>query len=102
MGGVVYSSIKRLVALAAVFVLSAPAGAQEKTGNKPGFNLLPGTVRIMLMRPAIHVGAQSTGGMFEPNADWTAQARDNIGQALRDCQSKLGNQVVAYDEGTTG
>jgi hypothetical protein len=54
------------------------------------------------MRPAIRVGAQSTGGMFEPNADWTAQARDNIGQALRECQSKLGNELLVYDEGATG
>jgi len=87
---------------AAALCTAAPGAAQEKTGNKPGFNLLPGTVRIVLMRPAIRVGAQSTGGMFEPNADWTAQARDNIGQALRSCQAKLGNEIRVYDEGTTG
>jgi hypothetical protein len=93
----------RVRAVAAVaLLLAGPALAQEKTGNKPGFTLQPGTVRIILMRPTIKVGAQSTGGMFEPNADWTAQARENIGGALRAAQGRMGNQVVAYEEGETG
>lgn len=90
------------LAAGAFLLCAAPAIAQEKTGNKPGFKLLPGSARIVLMRPAIRVGAQSTGGMFEPNADWTGQARDNIGQALRNCQAKLGNEVVVHDEGSSG
>src|SRR5438045_3353473 len=86
----------------AALLLAVPAAAQEKTGNKPGFTLKPGTVRIVLMRPTIKVGAQSTGGMFEPNADWTAQARDNITRTLNDAQKSMGNEVVAYDEGESG
>jgi hypothetical protein len=79
-----------------------PASAQEKTGSKEGFKLQPGTVRIVLMRPSIQVGEQSTGGMFEPNADWTSQARDYIARALRANQSGLGNQVIEYEEGLSG
>jgi hypothetical protein len=78
------------------------AQAQEKTGSKPGFSLRPGTVRIVLMRPTIRVGAQSTGGMNEPNADWTRDAREHIGAALREAQKGLGNVVVDYDEGMSG
>jgi hypothetical protein len=78
------------------------AHAQEKTGNKPGFSLQPGSVRIVLMRPTIRVGAQSTGGLDEPNADWTRDARDHIGNALREAQKTLGNVVVDYDEGVSG
>lgn len=96
------SVLVRVAIAVAALCVAVPAAAQEKTGNKPGFNLLPRTVRIMLMRPAIRVGAQSTGGMFEPNADWTAQARENIGQALRACQTKLGNEIVVFEEGTSG
>ncbi len=91
-----------LAALAAMLSLTGVAHAQEKTGNKPGFTLKPGTVRIVLMRPTIQVGAQSTGGMNEPNADWTAQAREYIGKALRDHQTRLGNEVVEYDEQASG
>lgn len=83
-------------ALSLLFVslVGMPASAQEKTGNKPGFTLASGSARIVLMRPSITVGAQSTGGMFEPNADWTAQARDNLARAIGAMQGQLGNSVV--------
>lgn len=92
----------RVLAMAFVLLVAVPAAAQEKTGSKPGFALKPSTARIVLMRPAIRVGSQSTGGMFEPNADWTAQARENITRALNSIQASLGNQVIAYEEGVTG
>lgn len=92
----------RAAVLAVALGVSMPALAQEKTGSKPGFSVRPGTVRIVLMRPAIRVGAQSTGGMFEPNADWTSQARGYIDRALQACHTRLGNQVVAYEEGISG
>jgi hypothetical protein len=92
----------RAMGIAALLLLSLPAAAQERTGTKPGFALKPGTVRIVLMRPTIAVGAQSTGGMYEPNADWTQSARDNLGRALHAAQSGLGNIVVDYDEGLSG
>lgn len=90
----------RAAILAAAVLLAAPATAQEKTGIRPGFTLKPGTARIILMRPSIKVGAQSTGGMYEPNADWTAQGRENIGTALAAAQATLGNTVVPFDEST--
>lgn len=79
-----------------LLALSTQALAQEKTGTKPGFTLAPGSARIVLMRPSIRAGAQSTGGMFEPNADWTDQARQNIARALAKAQTGLGNVVVDY------
>jgi hypothetical protein len=76
----------------------APASAQEKTGIKPGFTLAPGSAKILLLRPKIRVGSQSTGGMMEPNAEWTDQAKANIGAALAAVQSQLGNQIVTAEE----
>jgi len=87
-----------LAAWMLVMVVAMPAQAQEKTGIKPGFTLKPGTARIVLLRPAIKVGAQSTAGLFEPNADWTAQARENIGRSLAKAQGGLGNSVVECPE----
>ncbi|NIJ29197.1 hypothetical protein FHT00_001130 [Sphingomonas insulae] len=87
-----------LAAIVLVMLTSVPVFAQEKTGLKPGFQLKPGTARIVLLRPSIKVGAQSTGGMFEPNADWTAQARENIAAALGLAQTSLGNIVGDYVE----
>jgi hypothetical protein len=74
------------------------AHAQEKSGTKEGFVLKEKSAKILLIRPTIKVGAQSTGGMFEPNADWTAQAKENLGAALAVAQGKLGNEVIAAEE----
>lgn len=77
-----------------LFLAATSAASQEKTGNRDGFELKPGTVRIALLEPSVRVGSQSTGGMFEPNADWTAQAKENIAAELARRQSTLGNEVV--------
>ena len=91
------------IAAALCLALLAPNGAaQEKTGIKEGFSLKPGTARIILMRPSIRVGSESTGGMFEPNADWTAQARENIERELTAVQKSLGNEVVRIEDGPAG
>ncbi len=75
------------------------AAAQERTAVKEGFELPANSgKKILLFRPAVSVGAQSTGGMFEPNADWTDKARANIGDALAKRQAKLGNVVVSPPE----
>lgn len=92
----------RAACAVAIAATGMSAVAQEKTGNKPGFALAPGTARIVLMRPTIWVGEQSTGGMAEPNADWTMQARETIARALADAQAGLGNVVISYDEGSSG
>lgn len=87
-----------IAAVVSAMLVAVPVQAQEKTGIKPGFELRPGTARIVLLRPSIKVGAQSTAGMFEPNADWTAQARENIDAALAQAQNSLGNTVTDYLE----
>lgn len=79
--------------------VTAPATAQERSAVKQGFTLAPqSSKRILLFRPSVRVGAQSTGGMFEPNAEWTEQARINIQQSLNQLQARLGNAVVIAPE----
>ena len=87
-----------VVGFAAILAAPSAAMAQEKSAVRPGFVLKPGSAKILLFRPKISVGAQSTGGMFEPNADWTAQARENLSAALDEAQAHLGNRVVAAAE----
>lgn len=87
-----------LLASVLLGVVASPAAAQEKSAVRPGFTLKPGAAKILVFRPRIRVGAQSTAGMFEPNADWTAEARDNLGTALTTAQSQLGNEVVTAVE----
>ncbi len=96
-----FSRVLRSLALCVCALWAVAASAQEKTGIKEGFELKPGTVRIVLMRPTVRVGEQSTGGLFEPNADWTAQARENITAELAKVQDSLGNIVIEYDDSST-
>jgi len=88
-------------ATAMLLVMSAAsaAPAQERTATKQNFSLPANSgKKIILFRPAIRVGEQSTGGMFEPNADWTDKARNNIEAALAKRQEGLGNVVVPAPE----
>lgn len=89
--------LRRLVAAALLAAMSvAPVGAQERTAAKGGFELSAQSGKtILVFRPAVRVGAQSTGGLFEPNGDWTDEARRNIEAALTKQQATLGNIVVA-------
>lgn len=83
-------------ALLVAACIVAPASGQERTAIKGGFSLAPQSGKtILVFRPTVRVGAQSTGGMFEPNADWTDQARKNIDDALAKRQQTLGNKVIA-------
>lgn len=53
---------------------------------------------ILLLRPAIKVSEQSTGGLPEPRAEWTDQARAHIDAALVEVQRQLGNTVIVAPE----
>lgn len=76
-----------------------PAAAQERSATKQGFTLAPNSKKkILVFRPAVSVGAQSTGGLFEPNAEWTEQAKVRIQAALDKLQAELGNEVVVAPE----
>lgn len=61
----------------------------EKSAVKGGFAFpKQGTVRILLFRPDVSVSEQSTGGLDQPNADWTLQARDYLVSSLTKAQGK--------------
>jgi hypothetical protein len=82
-----------LWALLLVFAFSMPALARN------GFSLsADGSARILLFRPKITVGAQSTGGMFEPRPEWTEQPRKNIDDVVRqvDAIGPDAQAVAAY------
>lgn len=78
---------------------SAPASAQERSALKQGFELASkSSKKILLFRPSVRVGEQSTGGLFESNAEWTEQAKTNIQAALDRLQGQLGNEVAVAPE----
>lgn len=78
-----------------VSVCYAPVSAQEKGAVREGFSTesLRGQ-KILLFRPSVWVGSQSTGGMDEPNADWTDQARGHLLAELKRQQINFSNEIV--------
>jgi hypothetical protein len=88
-----------VAALALSFAAIQPSFAQEKGAVRPGFSAenLRGQ-RILLMRPTVWVGAQSTGGMREPNADWTSQARSLLIAEVARRQEEFSNELIPEPE----
>ena len=52
-----------------------------------------GDYKLLVLRPDVTVGSITTGGMVEPRADWTDQARASIVAALREQQAARGGHV---------
>ncbi len=53
-----------------------------------------GNYSLIVMRPDVAVGSMTTGGLVEPRADWTEQARVNVLAALRQQQAGRGGKTV--------
>jgi hypothetical protein len=86
------------LALACALV-AAPAVAQEKAAVKPGFAMpTDRPVRILVFRPDVKVGSQSAGGVVTPNAEWTANARKFLGEALVAAKPGGASEVVFVPE----
>jgi hypothetical protein len=56
-----------------------------------------GNYKLLVLRPDVTVGSLTTGGMVEPRAEWTEQARTNILAALRAQQSARGGNVTIIE-----
>lgn len=77
----------------------APVFAQEKAAVKPGFAMPSDRpVRILVFRPDVKVGSQSAGGVVTPNAEWTANARKNLADALVAAKPGGASEVVFMPE----
>ena len=73
-----------IAATAAVLLTPAMSHAQSRQSLTKAEFAFPaqGNVRVVLFRPDVSVGEQSTGGLDEPNAGWTEQAREQLTAAL--------------------
>lgn len=85
----------RAVALAGSVALSACV--QTKQYADLQFTPPQGDYKLLVLRPDVSVGSLTTGGMVEPRADWTDEARANIVAALRAQQSARGGKVTIIE-----
>ncbi|HEY0013316.1 MAG TPA: hypothetical protein VGB79_10765 [Allosphingosinicella sp.] len=63
-----------------------------------------GDFSLLVMRPYVSVGQIQTGGLVEPRAEWTEQARGFILEALRQQQAARGGrtEILETREGVRG
>lgn len=90
-----------MVAVAVFLFAATPSQviAQEKSAVREGFTLpTDRPARILVFQPDVQVGSQSTGGVEEPNAEWTETARRLLAESLAAAQAARGNEIVTLPE----
>jgi len=85
----------RHLGIALALALSLPAAGCVQTRQFADLQFTPpqGDYRLLVMRPDVTVNSIATGGLAEPRADWTEQARTNILAAIRAQQAGRGGKV---------
>jgi hypothetical protein len=90
-----------LFALAAVALTSACAQTRsagpEVTLDKSG-----GKVSVLLMPADVELSLLTTGGLLEPNAEWTEQGRRNVVAALKEEMAERNIDTVSYGDDSDG
>jgi hypothetical protein len=81
------------IALALAASVCTSACVQTRQYADVQFTPPRGDYKLLVLRPDVTVGSLTTGGMVEPRADWTEQARTNIIAALRAQQSGRGGKL---------
>jgi hypothetical protein len=84
---------KWFAALALASCLCSSACVQTRQYADVQFTPPQGDYKLLVLRPDVTVGSLTTGGLVEPRADWTDQARTNIVAALRAQQAARGGKV---------
>jgi hypothetical protein len=81
------------IALVAALSVSVVGCVQTRQYADLQFTPPEGDYRLLVMRPDVTVNSVTTGGLDEPRADWTEQARTNIIAALTAQQAARGGRV---------
>src|SRR5689334_2267844 len=88
---------KQGVAVALALSLMTAACVQTRQFADLQFTPPQGDYKLLVLRPDVTVGSLTTGGMVEPRADWTDQARANIVAALRAQQAARGGNIMIVE-----
>jgi hypothetical protein len=94
------ASLLVLAGCVSLSLLSTASQAQSrKSLTKEAFSFpAEAQVRVVLFRPDVNVGEQSTGGLDQPNAGWTEQARDELTAALGKAQAERNIELKLMPE----
>lgn len=89
--------LRRVSALALMASVALSGCVQTKQYADLQFAPPQGDYKLLVLRPDVAVGSLTTGGMVEPRADWTDQARASIVDALRAQQATHGGKVTIIE-----
>jgi hypothetical protein len=82
------------IALALAVSVTVSGCVQTRQFADVQFTPPQGDYRLLVMRPDVTVNSLTTGGMAQPRADWSEQARSNIIDALRTQQAGRGGRLL--------
>ncbi|HEU5483054.1 MAG TPA: hypothetical protein VFU80_08200 [Sphingomicrobium sp.] len=85
------------IAIAVALSVTLSACVQTRQYADLQFTPPEGDYELLVLRPDVTVGSVTTGGMTEPRADWTEQARTNITAALKAQQAARGGNVLVAE-----
>ena len=85
------------LALALTLGMSLSACVETRQYADVQFTPPQGEYKLLVLRPDVTVGSITTGGMVEPRADWTDQARASIVGALRAQQAARGGHLLIIE-----
>ena len=91
---------KRIAGLALVAGLLVSGCVETRQYADMQFTPPQGDYKLLVLRPDISVGSITAGGMVEPRADWTEQARASVTEALRAQQAARGAKTLFIDRRT--
>ena len=91
---------KRIAGLALAASLLLAGCVETRQYADMQFTPPQGDYKLLVLRPDISVGSITTGGMVEPRADWTEQARTSVTEALRAQQAARGAQTLFIERRT--
>ena len=86
------------LALALACAVPMSACVQMKQYADVQFTPPQGNYKLLVLRPDVSVSSLTTGGIPEPRADWTEQARKHIVDAVRAQQATRGGEVKIYSD----
>jgi len=89
----------RYLGMAFALAATIGLGACVQTRQYADVQFTPpeGDYKLLVLRPDVTVGALTTGGMVEPRAEWTEEARANIIAALKAQQAARGGNVTIIE-----
>ena len=90
----------RIAVLALVAGLLVSGCVETRQYADMQFTPPQGDYKLLVLRPDISVGSITAGGMVEPRADWTEQARASVTEALKAQQAARGAKTLFIDRRT--